>query len=73
MSIAQRKLPTVGHAEDAAHVARVLHRVGPVPLQELADEPALAGWPPERVEQAIVAAWSNALVFIDSTDHLVAL
>jgi hypothetical protein len=73
MAIAQRNLHTAGHVEDAAQVVHVLHHVGPVPLQELADEPELAGWPPERVEQAIVSAWSHALIFIDNRDLLIAL
>jgi hypothetical protein len=73
MAIAQRKLQTAGYMEDAVHVVRVLHHVGPLPLRELADEPELADWPPERVEQAIVSAWSCALIFIDSGDLLVAL
>jgi len=73
MAIAQRKLQTAGQTEDAVHVVRVLHHVGPLPLRELSEEPELADWPAERIEQAIVSAWSRALIFIDSGDLLVAL
>jgi hypothetical protein len=74
MAQAQRN-PTVlqGDAEDVAHVLRVLHRAGPLPLRELTDDPDLADWPPERVEQAVVSAWSRALIFVDAHDLIVPL
>ena len=64
---------TGADVEDVARVVRVLHRVGPLPLRELADDPALADWPHERIEHAVVAAWSRALIFVDTRDLLVAL
>jgi hypothetical protein len=64
---------TRGNAEDVARVVRVLHLAGPLPLRELADEPELADWSPERIEHAVVAAWSAALIFVDTRDLLVAL
>ena len=73
MAVAQRKLHPGGEAEDVARVLRVLHRSGPLPLGELADEPDLADWSSERIEQALVSAWSRALIFIDTRDLLVAL
>ncbi|MBW8749950.1 MAG: hypothetical protein JF565_00800 [Propionibacteriales bacterium] len=73
MAMAQRKLHSGSEAEDVARVLRVLHRSGPLPLGELADEPELADWPSERVEHALVSAWSHALIFIDTRDLLVAL
>jgi hypothetical protein len=59
--------------EDVAHVVRVLHHAGPLPLRELADDPELADWPSERIEHAVVSAWSRALIFVDTRDLLVAL
>jgi hypothetical protein len=73
MAMAQRKVHPGREAEDVARVVRVLHRSGPLPLGSLADEPELADWPSERVEHALVSAWSRALIFIDSGDLLVAL
>lgn len=64
---------TTDRSEDVARVVRVLHHSGPVPLRELADDPELADWTHERIEHAVVSAWSSALIFVDSRDLLVAL
>jgi hypothetical protein len=72
MAQAQWNLKT-GAAEDVAQVLHVLHHAGPVPLSELGDDPELAEWSSERIEHALVSAWSRALIFIDSGDMLVAL
>jgi len=58
---------------DATRVVRALHRSGPTALGELRGQPELKGWPAERVRQAVVAAWSANLIFIDTRDQLVAL
>ncbi|MGY2874745.1 hypothetical protein ACVW00_001935 [Marmoricola sp. URHA0025 HA25] len=62
-----------GDAEDVTRVLSVLHHAGPLPLRELADEPELAEWTHERIEHAVVSAWSRALIFVDTRDLLVAL
>lgn len=74
MAEAQRN-PRVARedTEDVAHVLRVLHHAGPLPLSELADDPALASWTHERIEHAVVSAWSRALIFVDTRDLLVPL
>jgi hypothetical protein len=58
---------------DVARVVRALRRSGPRPLGDLARDPDLADWPPERVEDAVVGAWSHNLISIDPRDLLVAL
>ena len=74
MAEAQRNPRAISpDTEDVAHVLRVLHEVGPLPLRELADDPELADWPPERIEHAVVSAWSRALVFVDTRDLVIAL
>jgi hypothetical protein len=62
-----------GGTEDVACVVRVLHHAGPIPLRELADDPELADWSRDRIEHAVVSAWSSALIFVDTRDLLVAL
>jgi hypothetical protein len=73
MTEAQRSLPSPWEETDVARVVRVLRRAGPLRLPELADEPDLDAWPPQRVEHAIVGAWSRNLIFIDNRDLLVAI
>lgn len=58
---------------DVACILRVLHRVGPLQLQDLVGQPELAGWSPQRMERAVVSAWSRTLIFIDNRDLLVAI
>jgi hypothetical protein len=64
---------TTDREEDVASVVRVLHHAGPIPLRELAEDPELADWTRERIEHAVVSAWSRALIFVDTRDLLVAL
>jgi hypothetical protein len=73
-------IPTRSHPHTAAWddgdvtpVVRALHRWGPQSLPDLVRDPEVAGWPAERVEHAIVVAWSLNLIFIDTGDLLVAL
>jgi len=58
---------------DATRVVRVLHRSGPTALCDLDGQPELTGWPAERIEHAVVSAWSDNLISIDTRDQLVAL
>jgi hypothetical protein len=58
---------------DVARVVSVLRRSGPQDLRALVDDPALAPWPPQRVEDAVVSAWSRNLISVDPGDLLVAL
>ena len=59
--------------EDAVLVVDVLHGVGRCSLRALLGQPELLDWTPDRLERAVVKAWSGGLVFIDSNDDLVAL
>jgi len=59
--------------EDVARVLRVLHHTGPLPLRDLVDDPELETWTHERIEHAVVAAWSRSLIFVDPRDLLVPL
>lgn len=70
---AQRNGQATWGDTDATRVVRVLHLSGPLLLRELADCPELEDWPSERIEHAIVSAWSRGLIFIDYRDLLVAL
>jgi hypothetical protein len=70
---AQRHPQEAWGETDVTHIVRLLHHGGPLPLGELADDPTVAEWPAERVEQAIVSAWSRGLIFIDTRDLIVAL
>jgi hypothetical protein len=65
----------VGHWEetDMAHVVGVLHRSGPLSFRDLRLLPEIGGWSRQRVEHAVVSAWSANLIFIDTHDLLVAL
>lgn len=58
---------------DVTQVVRVLHRSGPLPMSELGQTGDLAGWTRQRVEHAVVSAWSRNLIFIDTRDLLVAI
>ena len=58
---------------DVARVVRVLRLAGPLTLASLACHPDLAGWSRDRLEHAVVTAWSSAVIFIDSHDLLVAI
>jgi hypothetical protein len=70
---ARRNLGAAWVDTDVTRVVRVLHHAGPLPLRDLADDPELEDWPPERIEQAIVTAWSRGLIFIDARDLFVAI
>jgi hypothetical protein len=58
---------------DVTDVVRALHRWGPQSLLELLRDPEFADWPAQRLEHAVVSAWSLNLIFIDTRDLLVAL
>lgn len=78
MNSRQHDLPSSGGPEfssggDARAVARMLHKAGPLDITELRDQPELADWSAARVEDAVVCAWSDNLIFIDTGDHLVAI
>ena len=42
-------------------------------MRTLLTQPELLDWTSDRLEQAVVRAWSGGLVFIDRNDDLVAL
>lgn len=58
---------------DVTQVVRALHRWGPQSLADLVRDPEVADWSAERVEHAIVVAWSLNLIFVNTRDLLVAL
>lgn len=58
---------------DAVEVVRTLRRSGPLRLVDLAREPDLLDWSTIRVERAVVSAWSRNLIFVDTSDLLVAI
>jgi hypothetical protein len=67
--------PREAHSDDTdvTNVVRALHRWGPQSLRELVGDPEFANWPAQRLEHAVVSAWSLNLIFIDARDLLVAL
>jgi len=73
MTEAHRTLPGPWEDTDVARIVRALHRSGPLPLQDLTREPELVSWSAQRIEHAVVSAWSRNLIFIDRRDHLIAL
>jgi hypothetical protein len=73
MTEAPRSICRPSEEADLARVVGTLRRSGPLGLDELCDEPEFLDWPAQRVEQAVVAAWSHNLIFIDPRDLLVAL
>jgi hypothetical protein len=42
-------------------------------MEELRVQPELRGWSTDRVERAVVAAWSADRITVDAGDRLVAL
>jgi hypothetical protein len=58
---------------DATRVVRALHRSGPTALRDLDGQPGLTDWPAERIEHAVVSAWAENLIFVNTRDELVAL
>lgn len=68
-----RTLPGPWEETDVARVVRALHQSGPLQLSDLSREPDLLGWPAQRIEHAVVSAWSRNLISFDSRDLLVAL
>ena len=58
---------------DAVQVVRTLRRSGPLRLVDLGREPELLDWSPTRVERAVVSAWARNLIFVDTSDLLVAI
>lgn len=73
MSEAERNRSGPREDTDVTEVVDVLHRAGPLPIRDLAAEPDLADWSSERLEHAVVSAWSDTLIYVDQRDHLVAL
>jgi hypothetical protein len=73
MTDAHRDLPARWEESDVACVVRTLHHSGPRLLRELLDDPDLDGWPVQRLEDAVISAWSLNLIFVDTSDLLVAL
>ena len=54
-------------------VVDILRRTGPRSLRSLRSEGHLSRWPAERVEGAVVQAWSDDRLSIDVEDPLIAL
>ena len=73
MADAERVLLRPRDEADVACVLRVLHRAGPLPLRDLVGQPDLVGWSAQRLEHAVVSAWSRTLIFVDNRDLLVAI
>jgi hypothetical protein len=73
MTEAPRSLFLSREETDLARVVGTLRRSGPLALDELCDEPDLDDWSVQRIEQAVVVAWSHNLIFVDPRDLLVAL
>jgi hypothetical protein len=73
MPEAQPTLPRRRDAADVARVVRVLRLTGPLTLTGLAHQPDLSAWSRDRLESAVVSAWSGAQIFIDTRDLLVAI
>ena len=73
MNQAHRSIPRASEETDLDRVIGTLRRSGPLGIEELRDEPEFADWPAQRVEQAVVTAWSHNLIFVDQRDLLVAL
>jgi len=73
MAEALRSIPLPREETDFARVVGTLRRSGPLALDELCGEPELVDWPAQRVERAVVTAWSHNLIFIDPRDLLVAI
>ena len=63
----------LGLDTDRDLVVEVLRGGGPRSLSHLRELPAFAGWPSERVELAVVQAWSDSLLSVDADDQLIAL
>ena len=68
-----RTVPGPWEETDVALVVRALHRSGPTLLGDLPRDPALDGWPAQRLQHAIVSAWARNLIFFDTQDLLVAI
>jgi hypothetical protein len=73
MTEAPRSILCTREDADVASVVGTLRRHGPLGLDQLYDDPELAELPAERVDQALVAAWEQTLIFIDPRDRVVAL
>lgn len=73
MSQVQRNLPGAWEQSDVARVVSALRQAGPMPLGELLDHPDLEGWPGDRINDAVVSAWSRDLISIDPRDLVVVL
>lgn len=73
MSQAQRDLPRAWAEADVAHVLGVLRHAGPRLLTELMDDDAFNGWSSQRLEDAVVSAWSRNVISITPGDLVVAL
>lgn len=73
MTELRRTLPGPWHEADVAVVVHLLRTSGPLPMRELATEPALLDWTAARIENAVVGAWSQDLIFVDDRDLIVAI
>jgi hypothetical protein len=73
MPEAQPYLPRPRDENDVACVVRVLRLTGPLTLTGLGRHPDLSGWPRDRLESAVVSAWSRAQIFVDNRDQLIAI
>jgi hypothetical protein len=63
----------IPHSSTCRAQVGTLRRSGPLGLDELCDQPDFVDWPARRVEQAVITAWSDNLIFVDPRDLLVAL
>lgn len=73
MTERHRTLPGAWEDTDVACVVGTLHQVGPLGFRDLHHEPNLVDWSEQRLEHAVVSAWSRNLISIDSHDLFLAL
>lgn len=73
MDAVRLPLPHLEHRADAARVIAHLRRNGPETIHDLLHDDELADWSTERVEDAVVDAWAQTLIFVDRQDRLVPL
>jgi hypothetical protein len=73
MSQVQRSLPGAWDQSDVDRVVCTLREAGPMRWSDLLGHPDLAGWRPDRLNDAVVVAWADDLISIDPRDLLVAL
>ena len=73
MTQAHGPLPGPWEDTDGARVVHALRRSGPLPMRDLNLEPEFVGWSAQRLEHAVIAAWSRNLIYVDQRDLLVAI